>query len=345
MIPRTRPGGLIILWRQQRLFELWRLWDSDVREINPDSCVIPNTGGGATSTLDMKTIGELAPILFADRQGRSGVMAPWANGKNGKEYRSTMGRKPIGGIFSVGVEEAYRWKDSVQSPAEIRLWAVDGIANGLRPWFTKFAGTIRDPRWLKVVEDLYRWHHRVEKYLRNEAPLARVGLVYSQQTAWFHRRIKRQERASRTTSWAGTRRSSRPAFRSRWCTTVCSTPAHVDAFKTLILPSIAALSDEQCQQLRAFVEPGRQHRGDVRDIALRRVGCQAQRLRSCRPVRSVLPGPRAGPGAELVSAARGRSSHAPAPSASCRPRRRAPRHRRDLPPRRRGQSRSSTTRR
>jgi len=28
---------------------------------NPNSCVIPNTGGGATSSLDMKRIGELAP--------------------------------------------------------------------------------------------------------------------------------------------------------------------------------------------------------------------------------------------------------------------------------------------
>ena len=43
-----------ILWQQQRLFELWRLWDAEVRKINPDSCVIPNTGGGATSPLDMK---------------------------------------------------------------------------------------------------------------------------------------------------------------------------------------------------------------------------------------------------------------------------------------------------
>ena len=57
-------------------------------------------------------------------------MAPWANGKNGKEYRATMGRKPIVGIFSVGVEEPYRWKDSVQSAAEIRLWVADGVANG-----------------------------------------------------------------------------------------------------------------------------------------------------------------------------------------------------------------------
>jgi hypothetical protein len=31
-------------------------------------------------------------------------------------------------------------------------------------------------------------------------------------------------------------------------------PAHVGAFKTLILPNIATLSDQQCQQLRAFVD-------------------------------------------------------------------------------------------
>ena len=114
------------------------------------------------------------------------MTAPWANGKNGKEYRSTMGAKPIGGIFSVGVEEPYRWKDSVQSGPEIRLWVLDGIANGLRPWFTKFAGSLYDRRWLKVVEDLYVWHHRNERYLRNTQPLARVALVYSQQTSHFY---------------------------------------------------------------------------------------------------------------------------------------------------------------
>ena len=58
---RTRAARATSLWQQQRLFELWRLWDAEVRKINPDSCVIPNTGGGATSSLDMKRIGELAP--------------------------------------------------------------------------------------------------------------------------------------------------------------------------------------------------------------------------------------------------------------------------------------------
>src|SRR6185503_2220552 len=57
-----------ILWRQERLFALWRLWDDEVRRIAPDSCVVPNTGGGAGSSLDMVRIGELAPTLVADHR-------------------------------------------------------------------------------------------------------------------------------------------------------------------------------------------------------------------------------------------------------------------------------------
>src|SRR6185437_5903619 len=117
--PQNPARRAYIEWHQQRLFELWKLWDTEIRKINPVACYIPNTGGGALSELDMKTVGSLAPILFADRQARSGLAPLWGNGKNAKEYRATMGRKPIGGIFSVGVEEPYRWKDSVQTGAEV----------------------------------------------------------------------------------------------------------------------------------------------------------------------------------------------------------------------------------
>src|SRR5438552_16485375 len=86
-----------ILWRQARLFELWRLWDGEIRKLNPGARYIANAGGGASSELDMVRIGEMAPTLFADRQARRGLMPIWANGNSGKEYRSTMGRKAIGG--------------------------------------------------------------------------------------------------------------------------------------------------------------------------------------------------------------------------------------------------------
>lgn len=90
--------------------------------------------------------------------------------------------KPLGGIFSVGVEEQYRWKDSVQTEAEIRTWVAEGVANGMRPWFTKFSGVLYDKRWLGTVEKIYQVLYRNENYLRNISPLARVGLVFSEHT-------------------------------------------------------------------------------------------------------------------------------------------------------------------
>ncbi len=252
--PQDPARRAYILWRQHRLFDLWQLWEREVRKINPESCVIPNTGG-AQGSLDMRQIGELAPMLVADRQARRGLTAPWANGKNGKEYRATMGRKPIIGLFSVGLEEPYRWKDSVQSDAEIRIWVLDGIANGLRPWFTKFSGVLHDPRWLKGVEDIYGWAHKVERYLRHETPIARVALVYSQQTTWFYggsRAVAKVE--DHVLGWYQALVEARIPFEMAHDRLLDA--AHVGQFKTLILPNIAALSGAQCGQLRAFVKNG-----------------------------------------------------------------------------------------
>lgn len=242
-------------WYQERLFAVWRRWEAEIRAINPAARFIPNAGGGALSLLDMKTVGELADTLFADRQGRFGLMPPWASGKDAKEYRATLGRKPIVGIFSVGLEGPYRWKDSVQSDAETRIWVADGIANGLRPWFTKFAGTVSDRRWLKTVNDLYDWHYRAERYLRNEAPLARVGLVYSQQTAAFYGGAEAQARVEdHTLGMYQALIEARVPF--EMVHDQLLDPEHLQPFKLLILPNIAVLSDAQCAQLRQYVQAG-----------------------------------------------------------------------------------------
>ena len=248
--PQDPARRAYLLWRQQRLFDLWQTWDRAVREINPDSCVIPNTGGGASSSLDMKQIGELAPILMADRQARSGLMAPWAIGKNAKEYRAALGMKPIIGIFSIGLEEPEHWKGSVQNGAEIQLWVADLVANGMRPWFAKFGGVVYDGRWLKPVGDLYRRLAGWERYLRNVQPLARVGVVYSQQSNWYG--ASRDE--GHLNGWYQALIEARIPFELVH-DRLLDAP-HVSRFKTLILPSIAALSDAQCDQLRAFVRNG-----------------------------------------------------------------------------------------
>lgn len=244
-----------ILWREKRLFELWRLWDSEIRKISSNARYIANSGGGAMSGLDMTEVGKLAPTLFADRQGRSGVMAPWANGKNGKEYRAALGHKAIGGIFHMGIVSPYRWPDSVQNGAETRMWVLNGIANGLRPWFNKVSGSVHDKRWLAVVEELYNWHYRAERYLRNEEPVARVAMVYSQQTATYYGGPRaRQTVEDHTLGMYHALIEARIPFEMAHDRML--EPEHIDRFKVLLLPNIAALSDVQCNQLREYVKRG-----------------------------------------------------------------------------------------
>lgn len=259
-LPRTRDPNDATwrsyrLWRETRLLELARLWDREIRAIRPDARYIPNSGGGALSDLDMKALASMTPLLFADRQARSGIATPWANGKNAKEYRAAFGSKPIGGIFSVGLEAQYRWKDSVQSDAELRIWVAEGIANGMRPWFTKFSAQVYDDRWLDVVADLYDWHHRHAGDLVGGEPVAQVAVVYSQQTAAYYggpeARAKVEAPILGVCQALIEARIPFEMVHDRMLDDV-----NLMRFKTLILPNVAALSDDQCDQLRAFVRQG-----------------------------------------------------------------------------------------
>ena len=253
--PQDPARRAYVLWRQQRLLNLIDLWSAEIRKINSDSAVIPNNGSGALISQDAIEFSKRCPMLVADRQARHGLSLPWAFGKTAKEYRATMSDKPVAGLFGVGLEETYRWKDSVNSPSEMRIWTLDGIANGIRPWVSKFSGTLHDERWLKPVEDIFQWTKKVEPYLRAREPIASVGLVYSQQTAWFYGGTKAQSKLEdHNLGWYQALIESRVPFEMVHDRLLDS--ERTRSFRTLILPNIAALSDVQCNQLRAFVSNG-----------------------------------------------------------------------------------------
>ncbi|GAB3908471.1 family 10 glycosylhydrolase [Larkinella knui] len=236
-------------WRMKRLRELWALWDAGIRQQKPTSRFIPN------GFPDKIVTGKEADLFFADQQARRGLMAPWSNGKGAKELRSTLGLKPLIGIFSVGIEEEFRWKDSVQNDAEIRIWVAEGTANGMRPCFVKFGGDIYDKRWMEAVANLYEGYHKNERYLRNTAPMARVGVVYSEQTDRnYGGKPWQQKSGDHLDGLYHTLVESRIPF--DMVNDRLLTPDDLKRFKLLILPNIAALSDAQCQQLQAFVNTG-----------------------------------------------------------------------------------------
>jgi len=253
--PHDQVERALIRWRQQKLYACIDRWNDTIRSIRPDSSMIPNNGSGALIGQDAMELSKRAPMLVADRQARHGTIAPWIVGKTAKEYRATLGNKPNVSLFGVGLEEPYRWKDSVQDSPEIRIWVLEEIAHGARPWWSKFAATLHDRRWLPVVEDVYTWAAANERYLNYEKPIARVAIVYSQTTAWFYGGKDAEAKVEDfALGWCGMLTESRIPFEMVHEGNL--TPQNLSRFRTLILPNIACLSDAQAQQLRAFVQAG-----------------------------------------------------------------------------------------
>jgi hypothetical protein len=253
VIPQSRQGNNwseFERWRTDRLFQVWDVWDAAVHEVNPSVCCLMNKGGVHES--EMTQIGQRAEMVAADRQGRNtAAVPPWLAGWNAKVFRSVMGDRPVAGITSVGNDDAHRWKDSVQSAAELRLWTLECIANGMRPWVVKFCGTLYDRRWIPVVEDIYNWHAANERFLVHRRNLARVAVVWSPQTSAV---------AGNASTEAGQMGIYHALVEARipfdMVYDQLFDAEHVDRFKLLILPNIAALSDSQCEQLREFVGRG-----------------------------------------------------------------------------------------
>ena len=235
-------------WNTNRLRELWILWDNIIRKRKSSSRFIPN------GFPDKVITGKLSDIVFTDHQARSGVIPPWSNGKVAKELRASIGMKPLGGIFSVGFEEQYRWKDSVQSEAEIRVWVAEGVANGMRPWFTKFSGVLYDRRWLNTVEKIYQVLYRNESYLRNISPLARVGLVFAEQYPNYGNKPWQQRNADHGSGMYHALLENRIPF--EMVNSRLLDKEHLKSFRLLILPNISTLSDSQCDQIKKYVEEG-----------------------------------------------------------------------------------------
>lgn len=206
-------------------------------------------GGGMRTIIDLVEFGKKADYLTIDRQGRNEVQPPWFVGLFAKEFRAVMGNKPLGAGFSLGLLTKYRWIDSVQSNPELYVWTAEAIANGIHPSFGKTGATVDDYRWEEAIEKIFTWHYRVEKYLRNVAPIAQVAMVYSPQSAI----VFKQDNTASLGMYQALIEARIPF---EMVNEGLLDDMHLKQFKLLILPNIVAMSDKQCVQLKAFVSLG-----------------------------------------------------------------------------------------
>jgi hypothetical protein len=241
-------------WRRSILTRLVAHWDDTVKSIRPHASFIPNMSGSSLMEFDLSLIQKHCPILFVDHQARRGVELGWAAGRNGKRIRGTFRDRPVGLITSIGPEEEYRWKDSVQAGEEIKLWIHDGMAQGLFPWFTKFNACVPDPRWVQPVVDAFTLHAQLEPVLEGMLPTAEIAVIDPSTTLRHWAPEKRHLAEHNDLGFYQALIEAKLPF--EFLSDQVMTPEALDRFKLIILANVSHLSDEQCAAIRDYVARG-----------------------------------------------------------------------------------------
>lgn len=254
-------------WVDDKRYAQLKLWTDTVQAVRTDAFFTPGTWG----RLDPVRLRSTIRAVFSDRQGRNGQDPAWRNGQSAKEAYCTMQDRPVSGIFAVGeTSTPYRFEDSCQSSAEIAAYLHDGLAHGFRPWMTKFKAEVFDKRWVPVVERIYAWHARHESYFRNTENLARVAMLQSDQTATYYvpalargdsnREVVPEAVQPRVGNNDYVRGFYQALVESRVPFNLADerqlSSDYIGRYKLLVLPNVAALSDAQCAQIKAYVEAG-----------------------------------------------------------------------------------------
>jgi hypothetical protein len=261
-----------IAWSYARRVEVWDLNDRVAQAAGGPDCrwVGMNSGdilGQARRFRDYRAIGERAPIIFLDSQYRtSSEQQPRgfpANSEAGKLIHGLIGWDTLIPESMAHYQAGQpTFRVGSKPEPEVRLWAVEGFAGGIQPWWHHIGAYHDDRRQYQVAEPLFRWHEANEQYLVDRVPVATVGLVWTQENVDF---FGRDEAVDRVLSpQLGMRQA---LIRAR----IPYLPVHADhidrdgadpsagsgrRLAVLILPNLGALSDAQCASIRAFVERG-----------------------------------------------------------------------------------------
>jgi hypothetical protein len=253
--PTAPDWQAFVAWRRRKLSELVAIWDDAVRSIRPHARFIPNVGSLSVRDMDRALITKHYPLFFIDKQGRSGIEAPWSAGRNGKRSRGLFRDRPVGLITSVGPEHhQHRWKDSVSPPQETKTWIVDGFAQGAFPWFTKFNATISDDRWVAPVVEAFNLHAQLDPVLGTMPIVADVALLDPTQSDRFLSPEARRHQFSHEDGFYQALVEARIPF--EFIADQVLSAEELAPFTVLVLANAERLSDDQCAVIRSWVEAG-----------------------------------------------------------------------------------------
>ena len=252
--------GTLAYWEKfnERVVYLWKLYDSIAKEKRPANFYFANLGGGIHSTANLVQLGELCEWFQCDNQGRGGDATPiWGCALQGRVCSAVQKGKMSTNVTAAWSTGNPRWRNVYKSQQEEQMWFDETLASGMVPYHHIIGGEDgmgEDRRWLEPAQKYFNWMARHDRHFANKRSIANIGVVMGQRTNLFYRPPNRALMREYMDGMYYALLEGRFLF--DFVHEEKLTPEELKKYSALLLPNIALLSDEQCRQLRAYVEGG-----------------------------------------------------------------------------------------
>ncbi len=249
-----------IEWSYACRLEIWDLFNRTAHEAGgPDCLWVGMTGGtiaaSASAFRDYREICRRTEMIMLDNQHRSDATGFQANGQTGRLVHGMLGwDKLMPESFALYQTEGATFRLASRPEPEVRLWAIEGAAGGIQPWWHYVNAYHEDRRQYRTPVALGAWLAAHEDALFHREPVATVGIVYSQRNHDFFGRDDADAQVTLPQrGFAEVLTRARIPFLF-----VNAEDLERDAagLRLLILPNLGLLTDDQVAAVRAFVNRG-----------------------------------------------------------------------------------------
>jgi hypothetical protein len=249
-----------IEWGYKCRLEIWDLFNQTTRAAGGPECLWVGMNGASISGAagdfrDFREIARRAEILMLDNQRRADNTGFQANGVGGRLVHGLLGwdkLAPESMAMYQTAETTFRL--STKPEPEVRLWALEGFATGIQPWWHYINAYQEDRRMYDTPLALAQWQQKNEEFLLRREPVATVGVVYSQRNSDFF---------GREIAEALVNLPQRGFTEALLHARIPYLIIHADdlerdaaSLQLLILPNLGTMTDAQIAGVRAFVQKG-----------------------------------------------------------------------------------------
>jgi hypothetical protein len=254
------PAGTLAYWDRfnERTMYLWKLYDSIAKEKKPSNFYFANLGGGIRSTANLVQLGEICEWFQCDNQGRGGDDTPiWECALQGRVCHAVQKGKMATNVTAAWSTGRPRWRTVYKSQQEERMWLNETLAAGLVPYHHIIGGENglgEDRRWLEPAHQYFNWMARHDSHFVNKRSIANLGVVMGQRTHLFYNPPRGALMPQYMDGMYYALLEGRFLF--DFVHEEKLAPEDLKKYSALLLPNTALLSDQQCRELRAYVESG-----------------------------------------------------------------------------------------